>query len=91
MNPRPVSKINLDYLVEQLASLRRHLTDTHGEMHNFHRISASQSNLAYSKFKAGHERRFAGHEILHPHDHLVPALTIFMILNCSSSMVDWIC
>jgi hypothetical protein len=37
------------------------------------------------------EHRFAGQEILHPHDHLVPALTIFMILNCSSSMVDWIC
>jgi hypothetical protein len=54
MNHRTMSTISLESLIERLASLRRHLTDTHGEIHSFHRISASQSDLAYSTFMAGH-------------------------------------
>jgi hypothetical protein len=48
-----MSVTSLKNLVEQLVSLRQHLTDAHGDIHNFHRISASQSDLTFEKFRAG--------------------------------------
>jgi hypothetical protein len=45
------SMTTLDVLIERLASFRRSLTETVGETHRFRRISAVQSDHAYSKFK----------------------------------------
>src|SRR5262249_16921821 len=46
------SMTTLDVLIEQLGSFRRSLAETVGEIHRFRRISAIQSDHAYSKFKA---------------------------------------
>jgi hypothetical protein len=45
--------ISFNILIERLAAFRRHLDDAYGDHHEFHRISASQADLAYEKFKIG--------------------------------------